>query len=158
MNAGRFEWGYESFRRLVGWLRLWWSWLHRNLRRGKFDDFVSVLLQRFFFVHQRESQCLAKLSRVLVTGIRIKSQRLENYSFGFFGQARPEVRRLGAHTFARPLRILAPATAAGRAALARIPSLLGRDILGRFALFLEERTDRVLLLTPEEADQLNLPR
>lgn len=38
-----------------------------------------------------------------------------------------------------------------------IPSLLGRDILSRFALFLEERTKRVLLLVPEEADRLHLP-
>jgi hypothetical protein len=36
----------------------------------------------------------------------------------------------------------------------RIPSLLGRDILSRFALFMEERTGRVLLLEPEEADAL----
>jgi hypothetical protein len=38
-----------------------------------------------------------------------------------------------------------------------VPSLLGRDILSRFALFVEERTGGVLLLTPDEADQLNLP-
>ncbi len=38
-----------------------------------------------------------------------------------------------------------------------IPSLLGRDIISRFALFIEERTNRVLLLEPEEADALNIP-
>jgi hypothetical protein len=38
-----------------------------------------------------------------------------------------------------------------------IPSPLGRDILSRFALFLEERTDRVLLLEPHEADALVFP-
>ncbi|MPZ13003.1 MAG: hypothetical protein GEU73_01020 [Chloroflexi bacterium] len=65
---------------------------------------------------------------------------------------------VGAHTFDLTLRILAPATAAQRSALARMPSLLGRDILSHFALFFEERTDRVLLLTPEEANLLNLPR
>ena len=43
------------------------------------------------------------------------------------------------------------------APLSPIPSLLGRDILARFALFLEERTSRVLLLEPAEADALNLP-
>jgi hypothetical protein len=37
-----------------------------------------------------------------------------------------------------------------------IPTILGRDILSRFALFLEERTGRVLLLEPEEADRLDL--
>jgi len=38
-----------------------------------------------------------------------------------------------------------------------IPSLLGRDILSHFALFLEERTHRLLLLEPHEADALHLP-
>jgi len=38
-----------------------------------------------------------------------------------------------------------------------IPSLLGRDVISRFALFMEERTNRVLLLEPPEADALNLP-
>ena len=37
-----------------------------------------------------------------------------------------------------------------------IPSLLGRDILSQFALFVEERTDKVLLLEPAEADALGL--
>ena len=37
-----------------------------------------------------------------------------------------------------------------------IPSLLGRDVLSHFALFLEERTGRVLLLEPHEADALPL--
>jgi hypothetical protein len=38
----------------------------------------------------------------------------------------------------------------------RIPSLLGRDILSHFALFVEERTNRVLLLEAHEADALPL--
>ena len=38
-----------------------------------------------------------------------------------------------------------------------IPSLLGRDVISRFALFLEERTQRVLLLAPSEAHTLNIP-
>ena len=37
-----------------------------------------------------------------------------------------------------------------------IPSLLGRDILSHFALFVEERTRKVLLLEPDEADELGL--
>ena len=40
---------------------------------------------------------------------------------------------------------------------ARVPSLLGRDILSQFALFFEQRTGRVLLLTQEEAQALPLP-
>ena len=38
----------------------------------------------------------------------------------------------------------------------RVPSLLGRDILSHFALFVEERTRKVLLLEPDEADALGL--
>jgi hypothetical protein len=38
-----------------------------------------------------------------------------------------------------------------------IPSVLGRDVLSTFALFMEERTRRVFLLEPQEADALNLP-
>ena len=39
-----------------------------------------------------------------------------------------------------------------------IPSLPGRDILSRFALYMEERTGRVLLLEPAEAESLTLPQ
>lgn len=39
-----------------------------------------------------------------------------------------------------------------------IPSLLGRDILPHFALFLEEQTQRLLLLEPREASGLPLPQ
>ncbi len=38
-----------------------------------------------------------------------------------------------------------------------IPSLLGRDVLSQFALFMEEHTGRLLLLDPQEASSLNLP-
>lgn len=38
-----------------------------------------------------------------------------------------------------------------------IPSLLGRDVLAHFALFMEERNGRVLLLEPLESEHLNLP-
>lgn len=55
------------------------------------------------------------------------------------------------------LRILAPRTRRQQRALRTIPSLLGRNILSRFALFVEERTNRVLLLEPQEANALNLP-
>jgi predicted aspartyl protease len=64
---------------------------------------------------------------------------------------------LGGLTYRLRLRVLAPLSSAQRGALARIPSLLGRDLLSHFALFFEERTGRVLLLTPEEADTLALP-
>ena len=37
-----------------------------------------------------------------------------------------------------------------------IPSLLGRDVLAHFALFMEERTNRILFLEPAEADRLAL--
>jgi len=60
-------------------------------------------------------------------------------------------------TYDLPLRILAPRGKDQERALRRIPSLLGRDIIFRFALLLEERTNRVLLLEPNEADALNFP-
>lgn len=41
--------------------------------------------------------------------------------------------------------------------LAPIPSLLGRDVIAHFALFMEERTRRVLLLEPAEVAALPLP-
>ena len=37
-----------------------------------------------------------------------------------------------------------------------VPSLLGRDILSHFALFMEDRTSSVLLLEPTEADALRI--
>ena len=41
--------------------------------------------------------------------------------------------------------------------LVGLPSLLGLDILSHFALFVEDRTNRVLLLEPAEADALPIP-
>ena len=38
-----------------------------------------------------------------------------------------------------------------------VPSLLGRDILSHFALFMEDRTNRVLLLESDEAAILPIP-
>lgn len=64
---------------------------------------------------------------------------------------------LGHLTYQLSLRILAPRGGEQQRALGRIPSLLGRDILSPFALFMEERSNRVLLLEPHEADALNLP-
>ena len=43
---------------------------------------------------------------------------------------------LGASTYELPVRILVPTSRAQRNALRRIPSLLGRDLIGRFTLFL----------------------
>ncbi len=37
-----------------------------------------------------------------------------------------------------------------------VPSLLGQDVLSHFALFMEERANRVLLLEPDEADSLQI--
>jgi predicted aspartyl protease len=64
---------------------------------------------------------------------------------------------LDTHALTANLRILAPQTAAQSRALARIPSLLGRDLLAHFALVVEQRTGRILLLEPDEADALHLP-
>jgi predicted aspartyl protease len=60
-------------------------------------------------------------------------------------------------TFSTLLAVTVLGSPPGAGRLHRIPSLLGRDVLSRFALFVEERTSRVLLLTPDEADALPLP-
>ena len=55
------------------------------------------------------------------------------------------------------LRVLSPRSRRQQQAVLRLPSLLGWDVLRHYALILEERTGRVLLLEPNEADALNLP-
>ena len=50
------------------------------------------------------------------------------------------------------LDILAPSTET----YLGVPSMLGRDVLSQFALFVEERTDKVLLMEPAESDALGL--
>lgn len=60
-------------------------------------------------------------------------------------------------TFTTLLRILTPTTQRQQRLLSTIPSLLGRDLLSHFALFVEPRTQRVLLLEPQEVDTLLLP-
>ena len=64
---------------------------------------------------------------------------------------------LDTRVFSISLRVLNPRSPAQRVALRAIPSLLGRDILAHFALFHEQRTNRVLLLDSHEADALHLP-
>jgi hypothetical protein len=59
-------------------------------------------------------------------------------------------------SFSTMLRILAPGSQRQQAAMTRIPSLFGRDLLAHFALFFEEHTGKVLLLDPNEADALGL--
>jgi hypothetical protein len=63
---------------------------------------------------------------------------------------------LGVRQFGDVLPVLNP-IGTGQQPLSSIPSLLGRDILAHFGLFYEERTGRVLLLDPAEADALRLP-
>ena len=69
----------------------------------------------------------------------------------------PAVIGLGHHSLPLTLRILAPAARRQTQALRTIPSLLGRDMLAHFALFLEERTQRVMLLEPHEVRALRFP-
>ena len=52
--------------------------------------------------------------------------------------------------FSTPLTLYIPETPLA------IPSVLGRNVISRFALFMEERTDTVLLLEPQEADSLRI--
>lgn len=39
-----------------------------------------------------------------------------------------------------------------------VPSLLGRSVISQFALVVDERTDRILLLDADEFDALEVPR
>ena len=69
----------------------------------------------------------------------------------------PATMRLGSRTFLVMFRVLVVSDAAQQPASLAVPSLLGRDILAHFGLYIEERRDLVLLLEPEEADRLALP-
>lgn len=69
----------------------------------------------------------------------------------------PTTLTMGTRSIEVDLRILVPQVPYQDDVWSLMPSVLGRDILGQFALFLEERTSRVLLLEPDEADQLRLP-
>ena len=88
-------------------------------------------------------------------GIDIARLRRGDRSTGVGGQTETRVIEavilLDSFSTSLPLHILDPASEL------RIPSLLGRDVLSRFALIVEQRTDRVLLLEAEEADALRLP-
>lgn len=63
----------------------------------------------------------------------------------------PPLQAALSHSFPLLLRVLAPQTRRQHQALRFIPSLLGRDILSHFALYIEEATNLVLLLEPEKA-------
>jgi len=89
-------------------------------------------------------------------GINLTTLRRGTPSTGVGGQA--DTRTIEAvltlATFSTPLTLTILEPLPGP--LPPIPSLLGRDILSHYALFMEERTDRVLLLEPQEADALHL--
>ena len=79
-------------------------------------------------------------------------------STGVGGRARTRVVDItfSIEEFSTPLQLIIlepPAT--GR--IPPIPSLLGRDIISRFGLFVDQRTQQVLLLEEDEVDALNLP-
>ncbi|MGH2583478.1 MAG: aspartyl protease family protein [Dehalococcoidia bacterium] len=63
---------------------------------------------------------------------------------------------LDTHTLSIDLRMLMPQRSAQSRARPTVPSLLGRDVLGQFGLYVDERRNLVLLLEPGEADALNL--
>lgn len=61
--------------------------------------------------------------------------------------------RIGSLNIDQDIPILEPVP--GR--ITGLPSILGRDILSHFALFMEDRTNRVLLLEPHESAILPIP-
>jgi predicted aspartyl protease len=64
---------------------------------------------------------------------------------------------LGSRTIPIELRIIAPLQFPQGAVAPDLPSLLGRDVLSHFGLYIEERRGLVLLFEPGEADALVLP-
>jgi hypothetical protein len=78
-------------------------------------------------------------------------------STGVGGPASTRIIRavLNIESFSTPLTLTIPEPIRNR--ILPIPSPLGRDILSHFALFMEERTSRVLFLEPHETDALYLP-
>jgi hypothetical protein len=52
------------------------------------------------------------------------------------------------------LSVLLPTQPEQHSNLQAVPSLLGRDVLAHFGLYIEERRDLVLLFEPREADAL----
>ena len=98
----------------------------------------------------------AATEMVGVYGIDLESLPAGQRSLGIGGLASTRqtrvTMRIGNLYFDRDFPILEPIP--GR--IVGIPSLLGRDILSHFALFVEERTNRVLLLEPNEADSLQI--
>jgi predicted aspartyl protease len=52
------------------------------------------------------------------------------------------------------VRVLVPGGPEQETMRQRIPSVLGRDVLAHFGLYIEERRDLVLLLEPQDADAL----
>lgn len=65
--------------------------------------------------------------------------------------------RLGTRQFDLTIHVMIVDGVSHERNLQQIPSLLGRDVLAHFALFLEERTRRVLLLDPHEVEGIALP-
>ena len=69
----------------------------------------------------------------------------------------PAALHLGLRTFLVVFRVLGGSDAAQQRTSSAVPSLLGRDVLAHFGLYVEERRDLVLLLESHEADRLALP-
>ena len=87
-------------------------------------------------------------------GIDLESLPLGSQSLGIGGLSSTRQTRvsmtIGSLHVDRDIPILEPIP--GR--IVGLPSLLGLDILSHFALFMEDRTNRLLLLEPAEADAL----
>ena len=89
-------------------------------------------------------------------GIDLESLPMGRQSLGIGGLSSTRQTRIsmtiGSLYIDRDIPIMEPIP--GR--IVGLPSLLGLDILSHFALFAEDRTSRVLLLEPAEADTLQV--
>ena len=90
-------------------------------------------------------------------GIEVEGLAIGPASTGIGGSVRTRVIdaifNLDSSAFPLTIAILDATAGLGRS---HIPSIIGRDILDQFALFVEQRSDRILLLDANEADALAL--
>lgn len=99
----------------------------------------------------------SRLARVLGIALTALPMGLPSTGVGGTSSTRTIAAVLALGAFSTPVTLTILEQRSLRTPLPPIPSLLGRDVLAHFALFLEERTQRVLLLDSPEVDALHLP-